>query len=138
MLKKFSQFLCLPNINDMIRKNKSIFFFIFFIFVCELGSILGLQILTIFFLSLFSNQKQNKEKNRHNPRLIEKIHVVLSQVLKYILPEPQRYQVLRLWQDIKFNTKLNFAGNGSRDSKKKVFFPNNLETIASPFIYLGE
>ena len=126
VLQRFSQFLCLPNINDMIPKNKSIFFFKFLNFVCAREHFRTTNTDHIFFFPSFlikNKIKQKKKKDRPNPRLIEKIHAVLSQVLKYILPERQTSQILRLWQYIKFNSKLNFAGNGNRVSKKKFFFP---------------
>ena len=126
VLQRFSQFLCLPNINDMIPKNKSIFFFKFLNFVCAREHFRTTNTDHIFFFPSFlikNKIKQKKKKDRPNPRLIEKIHAVLSQVLKYILPERQTFQILRLWQYIKFNSKLNFAGNGNRVSKKKIFFP---------------
>ena len=126
VLQRFSQFLCLPNINGMIPKNKSIFFFKFLNFVCAREHFRTTNTDHIFFFPSFlikNKIKQKKKKDRPNPRLIEKIHAVLSQVLKYILPERQTSQILRLWQYIKFNSKLNFAGNGNRVSKKKFFFP---------------
>ena len=126
VLQRFSQFLCPPNINDMIPKNKSIFFFKFLNFVCAREHLRTTNTDLIFFFPSFlikNKIKQKKKKDRPNPRLIEKIHAVLSQVLKYILPERQTSQILRLWQYIKFNSKLNFAGNGNRVSKKKIFFP---------------
>ena len=64
VLQRFSQFLCLPNINGMIPKNKSIFFFKFLNFVCAREHFRTTNTDHIFFFPSFLIKNKIKQKKK--------------------------------------------------------------------------